>query len=456
MNHPPSRFAATLLAGAVLLRGAAALFGAGDWPCFRGADGLGVVSAQEAKNLPTDFDGPTGKLIRWKTPLTLPGESSPIVAANRVFVTGADPAKRTLFCFDADTGKLLWQQNINTGAKPAPPADPDAAPPPAGPAAPTPATDGQRVVALFGNGDLAAFDLAGKQLWSRNLGFPESGYGFASSPIVHGGRVIIQFDQGTDASSVQSSLLAIDIATGKTLWQSKRPVHASWTTPIIINPHRGISFPADQPDDDRGTGFPARLSSPKSADQPHDNTQIITLADPWVIAYRFDTGAELWRAKCLGQECAPSATYADGIVYTALARFPMTALKTDGTGDVTKTHILWQNEDDRFPEVPSPVTNGKQVFLALDTGSLVAYNAATGKQLWELDCETEFRSSPTLVGDQLWIFDRKGVLHRVAAGPAAKLLGTANLGEKTDAQPAYVGSRIYVRGKTNLYCIGTK
>ena len=295
---------------------------------------------------------------------------------------------------------------------------------PAGFAAPTPATDGQRVVALFGNGDLAAFDLQGKQLWSRALGVPESGYGFASSPIVHGSTVIIQFDHGTDASAVESSLRALDIATGKTLWQSKRPVHSSWTTPIIIT--------------------------------AHDKTQIITVADPLVISYQFETGAELWRAKCMGIDCAPSAAYANGVIFATVARNALTALKTDGTGDVTKTHILWKNEDDRWPEVPSPVTNGKQVFLALDDGHLVAYAAATGKQLWDLDRDAAFRSSPTLVGDQLWIFDREGILHRIAAGPEAKLLGTANLGEKTDAQPAYTAGRIYVRGKDNLYCIGAK
>ena len=422
MNYSRSFLAATLLAAALHICSVSAVFGADNWPGFRGADGLGVVSAEDAKNLPTEFDGPSGKLIRWKTPLLLPGESSPIVAGGRVFLTGADAAKKTLYCYAADNGKLLWQKNIDTGAKN--PGDPGDEPPLAGRAAPTPASDGQRVVALFGNGDLAAFDLEGKQLWARNLGVPESGYGFASSPIVHGGHVIVQFDQGTDATEVESSLLAIDIATGKNAWATKRPVHASWSTPIVIT--------------------------------ARDKTQIITVAEPLVIAYQFDTGAELWRAECLGRDIAPSATSADGIVYATVARNALTAIKADGKGDVTKTHIVWKNEDDIWPEVPSPVTNGKQIFLALDLGSLAAYDAAKGKQLWELDRHTEFRSSPTLVGDQIWVFDRKGVLHRASAGAEAKILGTANLGEKTDAQPAYAGSRIYVRGKSNLYCIGSK
>jgi outer membrane protein assembly factor BamB len=407
--------------------GAASPLPAADWPSFRGPDGHGVISVEDAKKLPTDFDGPTGKLIRWKTRLELGGESSPIVAGNRVFVSGGDASKRILYCFDADSGKLLWREKVDAGGKN--PGDPDAAPLAAGPAAPTPTTDGRHVVALFGNGDIAGFDLEGKKLWSRNLGVPESGFGFASSPVAHGERVIVQFDHGTDASDVESSLYCIDIATGKTAWQTKRPLHASWTTPIII----------------------------KSGDK----TQIITVGDPLVIGYEFQSGKELWRAECMGNHCTPSATAPHGIVYTALARCAMTAIKTDGRGNVTKTHIRWKNENDPCPEVPSPVTNGKQVFLVYDGGTVAGHDAATGKQLWEIDRrkelrETEFRSSPTLVGDQIWVFDRSGVLHRLTADAKGKVLGTAKLGEKTDAQPAYAGNRIYVRGRTNLYCIGAK
>jgi outer membrane protein assembly factor BamB len=410
-----------LIFAAAIVSFVSSLACAGDWPCFRGVNGNGSVSVEDARKLPAEFDA-GGKLILWKTELGLEGESSPIVAGGKIFLTGADEKNKTLYCYDAANGKLLWKQNIAAGGKN--PGEPGDEPPTAGLAAPTAATDGKIVVTMFGNGDVAAFDFEGKQLWSRGLGLPESGYGFASSPIVHGSSVFIQYDQGTGATEAESSIFSLDIATGKTKWQTKRTqVHASWTTPVVVKAG--------------GAGA---------------GEQLITVSNPWVIAYELSTGAEIWKAKCMGNDCAPSAAFADGVVYTALVRNAINAIKIDGKGDVTNTHLKWKNEDDTCPEVASPATDGKVLFLALDRGMLTGHSLADGKKLWEIERDTEFRSSPTLVGEQFWVFDRKGVLYRVSAD--GKVIGTWELGEKTDAQPAYVGGRIYVRGKKHLICIG--
>ena len=147
-----------------------------NWPCFRGPQGDGIVADT---NLSLSWDVKTGAGIAWQAPGALSGKSSPVVWGNRVFVTGADAQNRRVACYDAGTGRRLWEKAIpgspgNAAGIPKVSED-------SGYAAPTPATDGTRVYAIFANGDIAAFDFAGNAVWSRNLGLPESQYGYAAS-----------------------------------------------------------------------------------------------------------------------------------------------------------------------------------------------------------------------------------------------------------------------------------
>jgi outer membrane protein assembly factor BamB len=389
-----------------------------EWPVFRGPGGAGVATAKEA---PTHWDGAKGEGIVWKTAVPLPGWNSPVAWGSRVFLSGADKSRREVYCFDADRGTLLWKMAaplLPGGGKGEVKVMEDT-----GYAPSTMAADGKRVFAIFPNGDLFCLDFAGKPVWSRPLGTPENTYGHASSLTMYRSRLIVQFDQGSDLKEGKSALLALDAATGKTAWQTKRPAPSSWSTPIVIR-----------------TG---------------KRDQIITCANPLVIAYDAATGAELWRAECLGGEVVPSPTFAGGAVIVACLGANMAAIRPDGTGNVTKTKVAW-TASDNLPDIASPLGAGDLIFLATGDGMVTCVDAANGKKLWEHPYDTPTRSSPILVGRNVYLTDQKGVTHIFEAGRAFKEVGSASLGEEVQTTPAFAGGRVYIRGKQNLYCVGAK
>jgi outer membrane protein assembly factor BamB len=390
------------------------------WPRFRGPAGSGI---SPYTNVPETWDGATGKNILWKTAVPLPGHNSPVVCGKRVFLSGADASHRQVYCFDAVDGKLLWQQDVpGTPESTAKPPEVDAA---TGFAAPTAATDGRRICAIFANGDLAAFDYAGNLVWKRSLGVPESAYGHAASLAVFKNLLLVPFDQGAKASDAKSKLLALDFATGKPVWEQRRPVPNSWATPIVI--HGG------------------------------DRDQVIASGDPWVIAYDAATGAELWRVKCLRNDVAPSPAFAHGMVFVAANESEaLSAIRVDGHGDVTETHVAWKGEDN-VPDACSLLATEDYVFPLTSSGKLTCYNAASGDNLWEEDLRTKFKSSPSLVGKRLYLIDEDGKLLVVEPGhDGCKRIGAGNLGEKCCTSPAFQDGRIYLRGQKHLFCIGSK
>jgi len=192
-----------------------------NWPQFRGPLGVGI---SHDTNPPVLFDATT---LLWKAPTPAPGFNSPIVWGNRIFFTGGDDNAREVFCFNADTGALVWRQKVsipNPGAK---------KPGSTGWAAPTMATDGRRVYAILGNVDFAAFSFEGQLLWAKNLGPSKNAYGHAASLAVWQDRVIVQLDAGDESDHV-SKLCAFDGRTGQQVWQRARPVGGSWSSPLVI------------------------------------------------------------------------------------------------------------------------------------------------------------------------------------------------------------------------------
>lgn len=386
------------------------------WPRFRGPGGLGISAYT---NVPETWDAKSGKGIVWKTPVPLPGNNSPVVWGKRVFLSGADQRRREVYCFDADSGKLLWQQ-----AAPGTPQS-TARPPKVndetGYAAPTTATDGRRIFAIFANGDLAAFDFAGKLAWAKSLGMPENAYGHASSLTTHKNLLLVQFDQGTSRRP-KSKLLAFDLASGKIVWQVDRPVPNSWSSPIVIH--------------------------------GADRDQVITTAEPWVIAYNAADGAELWRAKCLRTDIGPSPVFADGRVFVAQDNCELSAIRADGHGDVTATGVLWKGEDG-LPDTCSPLATKDFVFLLTSVGTLTCYDAVKGDMLWAEEFDVEFSSSPSLVGNRVYLIAKTGKAWIVEPSrEKCKRIGLADLGEECVASPAFQDGRIYLRGKTHLFCLG--
>jgi outer membrane protein assembly factor BamB len=384
------------------------------WPRFRGPDGRGVSAYQ---NIPIEWDVPAGKNLRWKTPVPLPGNNSPVVWKDRIFLSGADKNHCEVYCFDAVNGKLRWTQQVSgTFQKPKVMQD-------TGYAAPTVATDGLRVYAIFANGNLACFDFDGNPVWSKSLGIPENKCGHAQSLLTYKNLLIIPFDQGTEIEP-KSKLYAFDSASGDITWQIDRPVSDSWMTPITL-----------------------RVGA---------RDLVVTIASPWIIAYDLLKGSEVWRVKYVPPDAGASPTSAGGKVYAASTYVSLLAIRADGHGDIGETHIDWRGEDG-LPEACSVLADEKFVFLQDAAGTLTCYDAQKGGVLWTEDFEEHGYSSPSLVGNKVYVIAESGKCWVVEPSPkACKRISENNLGEPCITSPAFQDGCFYVRGSKNLICIGNK
>ena len=381
------------------------------WPSFRGPIGSGVAPNA---TVPVAWDAKAGTNILWKTEVPLPGLSSPVVWGNAVFVTGADETQSCVFRFDADTGALVWSATIKLpgGARPPKPEVGEET----SLAAPTPVTDGRRVYALFPTGEIAAFDFSGKQVWARNIGPLENQYGYAASLAIYQDRLLVQIDRGQPEDG-QSRMLALNTQTGKQLWEVKRDVAGSWSSPVVVDVNG----------------------------QP----QLITCASPFVIAYNPVDGKELWRNKCLESDVAPSAVMA-GNMLVAVA--PNTAILGLHPG---ATETAWKIEGGA-PDATSPVSDGQRLYVVESSGMLTSYDIQTGKAVWSHDLEDMFYASPAIAGNALILVSRKGNSWVLETGDSYKELGKGDIGEECCASPVPVGKRLFVRGKNHLFCIEAK
>lgn len=387
------------------------------WPSFRGPNGNGITTHA---NIPADWDGPSGRGILWKSKVPLPGNNSPVVWGKRIFLSGGDPNGLQVYCFDAASGSLLWTGNVTRVAT-KPGEEPFEPMEDTGFCSSTVATNGRHVCAIFATGDVGCFDFNGRKIWEKSLGIPDSSYSYASSLAIYRNLLLIQYDQGGIEDGL-SALMALDTFTGNVVWQTKRPVGNSWSSPVVA-----------------AVG---------------DQTQVITCADPWVITYEPVKGTELWRAKCLSGDIAPSPIYSNGLVFAIEPYSKLIAIREGGQGDVTKTHIAWMM-DEGGPDICSPLSNGEIVFLLATEGLLGCYKHADGTKLWEHDFLEYFQASPSLVGDKVYLLSEKGVMHILQAGPEFKELARCALGEECRASPAFADGRIFIRSVKNLYCIGT-
>ena len=285
------------------------------------------------------------------------------------------------------------------------------------------ATDGVRVYAIFASGDLAAFDFKGRLLWHKSLGIPISLYGYASSLEVWQNRVLVQFDQAS-AEDGKSRLYAFDGATGNLVWETKRPVPNSWATPIL-----------------------ARIEN---------DYRLIAAGDPWVIAYDPDDGKEIWRADCIKGDVGASSILAGDLVIAIAPDMFNVAIRTGGTGDISGTHIAWEN-DDVAPTIVSPVADDTRVFFLDTYGTLYVVSLSNGELAYEYDFGDNVNSSPALVSGKLYVLSVDGNMYIGTAGETEFTLEETNaIGERCYATPAFMPGRIYIRGEKHLYCIGNE
>jgi outer membrane protein assembly factor BamB len=385
------------------------------WTQFRGpgAQGRGAHD-----NVPTTWDAPAGRNILWRSPVPVPGKGSPVVWGKKIFLTGGTKEVRQVLCYDADTGRLLWATPIRD--IPGSPARIKEPYDETGWAPSTPVVDDRHVFAIFVNGDLACLDHDGKIVWTKAMGQPNNPYSHGSSLAMYRNLLIVLWDQGA-LEDYMSKIFAFDAQTGRTVWQQRRPVKASWATPVVV-----------------------RVGA---ADQ------LLTAASPWMISYDPATGSELWRARTLdGGDVASTPAYADGVAYSICAETYLAAVKADGTGDVTAGKLLWKSDRGRT-DLTSPLTDGKLLWTIETGGKLTCFDARTGQVAYDKAMETSFNASPSLCAGKLWLLSLKGQMFVCEAGRQFKLLATNPLGEAAYASPVFQDGRIYLRGKKNLYCI---
>jgi outer membrane protein assembly factor BamB len=373
---------------------------------FRGNNSLGF---SPARNVPTSWNLATGQNILWKIPVPRKGFNSPIIKGNRVFFTGADENIRELFCLELSSGKLLWRlpaTNISGSRVPQTTDD-------TGLGASTAASNGNIVAAIFGTGDVIAADMDGKLLWAKNLGVPDNAYGFASSLLIYGNLLIIQYDNRNSPR-----VIALDLATGAERWSRPRPErNPSWSSPVIINVD----------------GRP----------------QLILVGNPGVTSYNPNNGNVNWRVEVMAGEPAPAPAFANGVVFVATEYATMTAINaSDGS-------ILWQNND-ILPEIASPVATRDFVFVATTYGVVASFDAQTGEIIKSMELNLDFQASPIIVEGKIYLICSRGKMHIFSAQRDFRLINSFETGEKTFATPAFTDGKIVIRTENSIYCVAIK
>ena len=381
-----------------------------NWPAFRGYNGSAI--AVNRKNIPTMWDGKSGSGILWKTKIPQPGFNSPIIWEDRVFLAGANADIREVYCFNAPDGRILWQKKVSriVGS----PAESPEVTDDTGYAAATMATDGNRVYAIFANGDLISFTMDGDRVWGINLGMPDNHYGHSSSLLVHNNLLLVQYDHNEE-----TRLLGVDAGSGDIVWDADRDATISWSSPILIDRDGSV--------------------------------ELIIQSSTHLYSYAPETGMLYWSLECLSGEVAPSPAYADGIVYVANDMAAVVAV--DGSGQ-----SVWKVEDVDLPDVSSPLIVGDNLLLCSSFGVITCMERATGKVVWthENSDGAGFYSSPILIGDLVYAVDMMGVTHIFKVDPEYREIASPAIGEPIVATPAFTDGRIYMRSNGWLYCIGDR
>jgi outer membrane protein assembly factor BamB len=422
-----------------------------DWPQFRGIGASGVA---DGTPLPSRWNVDTGEGVRWKAPVPGLSHSSPIVWGDLVCVTTAvaqnkqealkvglygditpvddtTPLSWEVHCVDKKSGARRWSAVAHKGVPKI------KRHPKSTHANATLATDGRHLVAMFGSEGLYAYDLQGKLLWKKDLGVLESAYfiapeaqwGFASSPVIYDGLVIIQADVLKG-----SFLAAFDVATGREVWRTPRGDYPTWSTPAV---HSAAG-----------------------------RAQVIVNGFKHVGGYDFRTGKELWRMKGGGDIPVPTPVLRGDLVFITHAHgpgAPIFAVRTAASGDISlpdgvqsSAHVAWsQGREGAYMQ--TPIVYGDLLYVCRDNGILSVYQADTGKRLYQqrmADGRTGFSASAVAGDGKLYYTSEDGSVFVVRAGVVFEQLAENALGETAMATPAISEGTVYFRTRTRLVAIG--
>jgi outer membrane protein assembly factor BamB len=373
---------------------------ADNWPNWRGPT-LNGVSAETG--LPTTWS-PTQN-VAWKLPLPAYSGSTPIIWGERIFLSVATDSRSgslELWAVDRSKPTVAWKKPIATG---------NHIERKQNMSSPSPVTDGTRVWLMTGVGILKSFDFAGAEIWSRDIqadyGRFGLNWGYASSPLLHEGALYVQVLHGMKTDD-PSYVLKIDAASGKTLWKVERPTIArqespdSYTTPAVI----------------RAGG----------------RTEIIITGGDAVTAHDPATGKEFWRANILNPQnqgnyrIVASPLIVGDIIIAPSRENPLAALRPGGSGDVSGTHVAWTFQ--RGPDVPTPVSDGKYLYVVDDNGVVHCLDPKTGAVVYgpvRLPSDT-YSSSPTLADGKIYITgEASGTTQVFRSGPKFELLASNSL-----------------------------
>lgn len=382
-----------------------------DWPGWRGPRGDGT---SRETSVPVRWSGTSN--VVWKTAIPGAGHSSPIVWQDRLFLETALQEDRLLVGIDRRDGKLLWQQTVVHSPL-------EAKHTLNSHASSTPATDGQLVYAAFldrAEMVVAAYDLKGKPRWLVRPGAFASMHGFCSSPVLFQDLVIVNGDHDGD-----SYIVALERASGRTRWKTPRAHHTrSYCVPTIF--------------------------------QAAGRTQMVLSGDMSVTSYEPATGRLIWNID------GPTEQFVASVVFSARANlffvtggFPdhhILAIRPDGTGNVTGTHIAWRtNRGAAY--VPSPIIEGGFFLVVSDSGVAHCFEAATGKLAWQERTGEQHASLVSAEG-RVYFLNDAGVMHVVRPGANYDLVARNELGENCFASPAISGGQMFLRGDKSLFCIG--
>ncbi len=408
--------------GILALTGLAAALAAGDWPGFRGLR----EGVSDERGLPERWSATEG--IAWRAAVPGAGWSSPIVSGDRVFVTTAteEGVSCRMLAFDRRTGALLWTTEAFK-QKPTLKERQNSY------ATPTPVTDGERVYAVFGEGGAAAFSFDGRVLWTNTEHPFYSQHGLGASPILVDALVLQPRDGSSDGEDKtlgwqkpwdRSFLLALDARTGRTVYRAKRGLsRIAHVTPAVVT--------------------------------VAGRQQVVSPAGDVVQGFEPASGRLLWTARSEGEGVVPSVVRAGDLVVTAsgFGDPALRAYRLGGSGDVTATHLAWEQKK-AVPMISSPAVAAGLVFVVNEKGIASALDAATGAVVWQERLPGTYSASPLAADGRVYFLSEDCETTAVAAGREFRRLGGGTLPGRCQASIAVASGRLFVRTDTELYAIG--